>query len=64
METLRKELSPEERQANIDRLINRLITNKKEALAEIQADFQRPEVQNLFKKIRNKKSNEKASIGI
>ena len=64
METLRKELSPEERQANIDRLINRLITNKKEALAEIQADFQRPEVQNLFKKIRNKKSHEKANIGV
>ena len=41
METLRKELSPEERQANIDRTINRLITNKKEALAEIQADFQK-----------------------
>ena len=55
METLRKELSPEERQANIDRLINRLITNKKEALAEIQADFKRPEVQKLFEQMRNKK---------
>lgn len=56
MEALTKELTKEERQANIDSVIRYLVDSKREALAEIQEDFKKPEVQAIFKKLREQNS--------
>lgn len=64
METLHKKLSSQERQANIDRLIQYLITTKREALDEIKEDFQKPEVQKLFQQMQKKRTNGQATVGI
>jgi hypothetical protein len=64
METLRKELTPEERQANVDALIHRWKDEKRKSIAESKANYQKPEVQAIFQKLREQNARERASIGV
>jgi hypothetical protein len=54
MATINKNISPEERQANIDALINYLVTSKRELIAEMQEDFKKPAFQAELQKLREK----------
>ncbi|MCU0327223.1 MAG: hypothetical protein MUF45_18660 [Spirosomaceae bacterium] len=57
MEAVEKELSPEERQANIDALIEKIKASKKQIKEQIEKDRNNPEIQAIFKRLREE--NEK-----
>jgi hypothetical protein len=59
-----KQISPKERQANVDALIYRLINSKKEIIAEMQEDFKKPQFQEALKKLREKNAKQQATIGV
>ncbi|MFN3851858.1 MAG: hypothetical protein ACK4NY_20640 [Spirosomataceae bacterium] len=54
MEAVEKELSPEERQANIDALIEKIKASKKQAQEQALEDVNRPEFQAALKKLRER----------
>jgi hypothetical protein len=65
METLRKELSPEERQANIDALINYLVTSKRETQAKMRSDYEHnPEKRKLIENLKQRNAASRANKGI
>jgi hypothetical protein len=54
METTQKELTPEERQANIDRFIKRWKAERAKADEEFEARVKSPEYQAMLKELRKK----------
>lgn len=65
METLRKELSPEERQANIDALIKHLVTSKRETQAEMRQDYENNvQKRQLIEDLKQKNAASRANKGI
>ena len=65
METLRKELSPEERQANIDALIKYLVTSKRETQAEMRQDYENNvQKRQLIEDLKQKNAASRANKGI
>jgi hypothetical protein len=55
METLeRKQLTPEERQANIDRIIKRWKESREESRRETEQRVKTPEYQEILKRLREK----------
>lgn len=62
MATINENLSPEERQANIDALINYLVTSKRELQAEMREDFKKPAFQAELQKLRDKNARRTTTI--
>jgi hypothetical protein len=54
METTKRQLSPEERQANIDRFIKRWKEEKLKDQIEFEERIKAPEYQEMLKKLREK----------
>jgi len=51
MEAVEKELSPEERQANIDALIEKIKASKKQIKEQIERDRNNPQIQAIIKRL-------------
>jgi hypothetical protein len=65
MEAINKNISPEERQANIDALINHLVTSKRETQAEMQRDYlNNPRKKQLVEELKQKNAASRANKGI
>ncbi len=62
MATINKNLSPEERQANIDALINYLVTSKRELQAEMRYDYEHnPEKRKLIEDLKKKNASSRTN---
>ena len=65
MATINKNISPEERQANIDALINHLVTSKRETQAEMRYSYEHnPEKRKLIEDLKQKSAASRANKGI
>jgi hypothetical protein len=64
MEISQKNLTPQERQFNIDALIHRLITDKRTAKAEAKENYKKPEIQAALLKLREQNAKQRAAIGV
>jgi homoserine kinase len=65
MATINRNISPEERQANIDALINHLVTSKRETQAEMQRDYlNNPRKKQLVEELKQKNTASRANKGI
>lgn len=62
MEAVEKELSPEERQANIDALIEKIKASKKQAQEQALEDVNRPEFQAALKKLRERNAKRETPV--
>jgi len=63
MATINRNISPEERQANIDALINYLVTSKSETQAEIRHDYvHNPEKRKLIEDLKQKNAASRANF--
>jgi hypothetical protein len=62
MATINKNISPKERQANIDALINYLVTSKRETQAEMRHDYaHNPEKRKLIEDLKQKNAASRAN---
>jgi hypothetical protein len=65
MATINKNISPEERQANIDALINYLVTSKRETQAEMRYEYQHnPEKRKLIEDLKQKNAASRTHKGV
>jgi hypothetical protein len=65
MATINKNISPEERQANIDALINYLVTSKRETQAEMRHEYlHNPKKRKLIEDLKQKNAESRANKGI
>jgi hypothetical protein len=65
MATINRNISPEERQANIDALINHLVTSKRETQAQMRQEYlTNPRKKQLVEELKQKNATSRANKGI